>query len=317
MRPPCAYNDDSHIPFASDGNAPLIRGPVEKVRGTVGRFTGIKAVRKTIIITNATASTKRLLAQEAKTLYFARHQHVVHLIHTYFQEMDDTGMKFAVIMERADGDLHHHLRPTSPCVQWFGCLVGVIHHIHALGIRHRDIKPTNVFIKGGRILLADFGISQMGLGKTIPTKYEHRNAARTRQYCAPEVDQGSTRGRAADIFSLGAVFLEMLTALCYPDQMKQSDGILKPTKQIHSSYALEGNNISRNGTLALVTILLEPRGNIYLVDVTKLGREAFTTAGARNSCGEGCARLLRQPEFAVLCKARRTRPADLPARTQL
>ncbi|KAK0260135.1 hypothetical protein LTR91_023882 [Friedmanniomyces endolithicus] len=95
---PCAYNDDSHIPFASDGNAPLIRGSVEKVRGTVGRFTGIKAVRKTIIITNATASTKRLLAQEAKTLYFARHQHVVHLVHTYFQEMDDTGMKFAVIM---------------------------------------------------------------------------------------------------------------------------------------------------------------------------------------------------------------------------
>ncbi|KAK1046225.1 hypothetical protein LTR74_017991, partial [Friedmanniomyces endolithicus] len=71
--------------------------------------------------------------------------------------MDDTGMKFAVIMEGADGDLHHHLRPgTSPCVQWFGCLVVVIHHIHALGIRHQDIKPTNVFIKGGRILLADF-----------------------------------------------------------------------------------------------------------------------------------------------------------------
>ncbi|KAK0263611.1 hypothetical protein LTR35_017516 [Friedmanniomyces endolithicus] len=199
----------------------------------------MKAVRKAIIITNATASTKRLLAQEAKILYFARHQHVVHLIHTYFQEMDETEMKFAVIMERADGDLHHHLRPgTSPCVQWFGCLVGVVHHIHALGIRHRDIKPTNVLIKGGRILLADFGISQMGLGKTIPTTYEHRNAARTRQYCAPEVDQGSTRGRAADIFSLGAVFLEMLIALCYPDQMRGLDGILKPMKQIHSSYAL-------------------------------------------------------------------------------
>jgi hypothetical protein len=58
--------------------------------------------------------------------------------------MDDTEMKFAVIMERADGDLHEHLRPgTSPCVQWSGCLVGVVYHIHALGIRHRPSLKCN------------------------------------------------------------------------------------------------------------------------------------------------------------------------------
>ncbi|KAK0251990.1 hypothetical protein LTR35_018387, partial [Friedmanniomyces endolithicus] len=43
---------------------------------------------------------------------------------------------------------------------------------------------------------------------------------------------------------------------------------------------LEGNNLSRNGTLSLVTILLEPERDFYLVDVTTLGRDAFTTAGA-------------------------------------
>ncbi|TKA55105.1 hypothetical protein B0A55_12892 [Friedmanniomyces simplex] len=43
---------------------------------------------------------------------------------------------------------------------------------------------------------------------------------------------------------------------------------------------LEGNKLSRNGTLSLVTILLEPESEIYLVDVTTLGRDAFTTAGA-------------------------------------
>ncbi|KAK1048053.1 hypothetical protein LTR74_017615 [Friedmanniomyces endolithicus] len=42
---------------------------------------------------------------------------------------------------------------------------------------------------------------------------------------------------------------------------------------------LEGNNLSRNGTLSLVTILLEPEGDVYLIDVTTLGRGAFTTAG--------------------------------------
>ncbi|KAK6387924.1 hypothetical protein LTR81_027264 [Elasticomyces elasticus] len=41
---------------------------------------------------------------------------------------------------------------------------------------------------------------------------------------------------------------------------------------------LKGNNLSRNGTLSLVTIPLEPESEVYLVDVTTLGRDAFTTA---------------------------------------
>lgn len=41
---------------------------------------------------------------------------------------------------------------------------------------------------------------------------------------------------------------------------------------------LEGNNLSRNGTLSLVTILVEPRHTVHLVDVTGLGQQAFETA---------------------------------------
>src|ERR1700761_3029808 len=35
-------------------------------------------------------------------------------------------------------------------------------------------------------------------------------------YCAPEVASEGKRGRAADIFSLGCVFLEMATVLMWP-----------------------------------------------------------------------------------------------------
>lgn len=42
---------------------------------------------------------------------------------------------------------------------------------------------------------------------------------------------------------------------------------------------LEGNNLSRKGTLSLVTILVEPRHTVHLVDVTGLGKLAFHTAG--------------------------------------
>ncbi|KAK3046754.1 hypothetical protein LTR09_011779 [Extremus antarcticus] len=43
---------------------------------------------------------------------------------------------------------------------------------------------------------------------------------------------------------------------------------------------LEGNNLSRLGTLSLLTILIEPREKVYLIDVTTLGRDAFDTVGS-------------------------------------
>jgi exonuclease 3'-5' domain-containing protein 1 len=43
---------------------------------------------------------------------------------------------------------------------------------------------------------------------------------------------------------------------------------------------LEGNNLSRDGTLSLVTILVEPTEKMYLVDVTTLRSGAFDSAGS-------------------------------------
>lgn len=43
---------------------------------------------------------------------------------------------------------------------------------------------------------------------------------------------------------------------------------------------LEGNNLSRVGTLSLVTILVEPQRKVYLIDVTTLGKDAFVAEGS-------------------------------------
>lgn len=67
----------------------------------------------------------------------------------------------------------------------------------------------------------------MGLGKTMPTTNLARNALRSKDYCAPEVDQGRTRGRLADIFSLGAVFLEMCLAKSRPQGLQELAKLLE------------------------------------------------------------------------------------------
>ncbi|KAJ2979474.1 hypothetical protein NQ176_g3230 [Zarea fungicola] len=230
---PEEYTEDVNVPFAPDGNSPLLAGHVELVRGISGRFSGSKCVRKTIMQDADTMGdeAKSRLVHEAKILHSARHHHVIQLVHTYFYSQAEQ-MRFCIVMDRADANLDAYLkrglpRNTGIPLHWFGCLVAAVRHIHGLGIRHRDIKPSNILIKTGQVLLTDFGISQMGLGKTMPTTDLARNAARTKEYCAPEVDQGRTRGRSADIFSLGAVFLEMCLAWSAPEDLKKLDEVLR------------------------------------------------------------------------------------------
>ncbi|KAG4437172.1 hypothetical protein IFR05_007328 [Cadophora sp. M221] len=224
------YTRDEDLPFSPDGNDTFIGDRVERVkeRRVIGSSGNMLYARKTITINK---QNKRAHLQEARTLHRARHGHVVKLIMTYFYEREQD-IRFAIIMERADGNLDAYLtgkmsrKKTRNLSRWFGCLVGVVAYIHGLGIRHRDIKPSNILIKDEQVLLADFGISKMGLGKTMPTTIPALPRARTQSYCAPEVESGSTRGRSADVFSLGAVFLEMLIAYSYPAKRQQLEGIL-------------------------------------------------------------------------------------------
>ncbi|KAI6991660.1 hypothetical protein KC332_g8101 [Hortaea werneckii] len=57
---------------------------------------------------------------------------------------------------------------------------------------------------------------------------------------------------------------------------------------------LEGNDRSRNGILSLVTILVEPRHTVHLVDVTGLRKQAFKTAGPD---GRTLQSILESPEI--------------------
>jgi serine/threonine protein kinase len=100
---------------------------------------------------------------------------------------------------------------------WPGCLIQVIDYLHEMQVKHKDIKPANILIMIGQVLIADFGISKDLIDQETTASLNSNGDVGTRMYCAPEVLSGNhRRGRAADIYSLGCVFLEISTVLLGP-----------------------------------------------------------------------------------------------------
>jgi len=86
---------------------------------------------------------------------------------------------------------------------------------HDLGIVHRDIKPENLLIdKAGVVKIADFGIATMLDADVLELAFAESQPAGTPQYMAPEQRDHRAADHRADIYSLGAVLYELLTANC-------------------------------------------------------------------------------------------------------
>ena len=114
------------------------------------------------------------------------------------------------------------------CVlQWFADLAFAIDYIHEQGVVHRDIKLGNVLLSSdGRVVLSDFGISRL-LSERLRSDVNAVNtmvsevstAARlvmgTQGYMAPEVARGEEATPAADSYSLGVMFVYLLTGIWY------------------------------------------------------------------------------------------------------
>jgi serine/threonine protein kinase/tetratricopeptide (TPR) repeat protein len=105
--------------------------------------------------------------------------------------------------------------PITEVVQLGRRLTSAVAELHRRGIVHRDIKPGNLFLRGGsleQVKLLDFGTVRRHL--THERMTEPGRLIGTPHYMAPEqARSGGEIGPATDIWAIGCVLYECLTGV--------------------------------------------------------------------------------------------------------
>ena len=190
------------------------------------------------------ARARKLFLREATALARLSHPNVVH-----FFGLSDFDGQLALVMELVHGeplsDLIQRIRtesrrgplPALPLAQawhYFSQLLGALAALHALGILHRDIKSSNVLVRGdGVVKLTDFGIAQ------IPAE-EVKNtggmAPGTGAYMSPEQVLNRPLDPRSDLYSAAIVLYEMLTGIT-PFDKPERDELMVRAAQVDEAPA--------------------------------------------------------------------------------
>ena len=102
--------------------------------------------------------------------------------------------------------LHDHVHEEGPIegadLTWFAaCLAEGVASVHAVGVLHRDVKPSNVLMEGRTPILIDFGLARVA----DDPKLTHTGwLLGTPGYLAPEILYGDDATTASDVHSWAA-----------------------------------------------------------------------------------------------------------------
>jgi predicted Ser/Thr protein kinase/tetratricopeptide (TPR) repeat protein len=182
-------------------------GEVYKARDPLlNRNVAIKTISGSLA---ADPQFKERFKREAQSAASLNHPNIV----TVYEYGDDAGVTY-IAMEFLEGvDLREAIR--AKALGHLGRKLEVMEQIsegvasaHARGIVHRDLKPGNVHIQpSGHIKILDFGLAKLGASELTRSG----TVMGTPHYMSPEQLRGQKADARADVFSLGAIFYEILS----------------------------------------------------------------------------------------------------------
>lgn len=170
-------------------------------------------------------ATKKRFRREADLLSRVQHPGVVRLEDLF----ESNGMPVLVMSFEPGGNLEERLRQgpmeVREALSMTRDLLLALEHVHLRGLVHRDVKPANiVFDQGGRPKLTDFGVAfARGKGQTTVTLLAAQGQPGSPAYMSPEQARGQDLDARSDLYALGAVLYECLTARHYLDLHGASD----------------------------------------------------------------------------------------------
>lgn len=162
------------------------------------------------------AAVRRRFKQEAATLAYLDHLHIVRL-HDYLEDPTEVYL----VMEFVEGvPLDEWItKKTGPipeprAAELLRQILDGVGYAHARGIIHRDIKPSNFLITPDeQVKILDFGIAHAMEGHEMKlTKTGSRLG--TVLYMSPEQVQGHAIDLRSDIYAIGVTLFQMLTGQC-------------------------------------------------------------------------------------------------------
>jgi putative two-component system response regulator len=155
------------------------------------------------------SSYRERFMHEARSIARLRHPHVLQI----FDFGESGGVPYIVTELIEGGNLDARLGSPmhlEDVVTFLAPVADALDYAHVNGVVHRDVKPTNILVRGnGSPVLADFGLAKIaGAARRLTAS---GSVMGTPEYMSPEQVADEAVGPASDLYSLAIVAYEMLT----------------------------------------------------------------------------------------------------------